>query len=111
MDLVSTIEEAEEIIFAKWFRSEREIEGFDKLEEAHRIFVSPEEMQKVLQLEFPRRFKAQTDFRKWLERTYGVRRKQVRLVNDERPWRYVGIVMKKRVEKSDSATFRDVGHD
>lgn len=92
-DLVSTLEEADEVIFEKWFRLNPE------------KFVVPGDMQRVLETEFPRRRMAQHAFRAWMERTHGVRKKVVRVSKDVLQKRYGGLEMIRSPSAYDKPTF------
>lgn len=78
---VSTLEEPYEVVFHKWFRLG---EG---------THVVPGDMQRMLQVEWPRRRRDQLDFLRWLEKTHGVKRAKKSLGDGVRQWRYDGAEM------------------
>lgn len=69
---------------------------FDKVEEGACGFVTPGEMSRVLELEWPGRRARQTEFRKWLEQTHGILKKYTLVDHQtkQREWRYNGIIKK-----------------
>lgn len=81
---VSTLEEPFEEFFEEWFT----------LDKCGR--VTPADMQKVLKSVYTRRGQ-QLEFMKWLDRTYQIRKKTVRLPDGGFAKSYAGIIIKKNV--------------
>lgn len=58
-----------------------------------KAFVKPKEFQTVLRAWFEREPK-QHEFREWIERRYGVRKKNVKLSDGSTDWRYLGVSLR-----------------
>lgn len=83
-ECVSETEEVFEEVFHKWF-------ALSSLGS-----VVPGEMMRILNQEFPKKNKPQQDFRRWLARTHGIRKKTTRIDDDCNQKRYNGIITKKQ---------------
>ncbi len=79
---VSTIEEAEEVIWEKWFELDPE------------KYVTAADMKKILEIEWPMRRKPQLTFLTWMLRVHGIRKGLKMIIGPSRSKVYPGIRLK-----------------
>lgn len=88
---ISTVEESFEVIFDRYLQVARP--GVNQAER-ETPFCTPDEINSIIDQEIGRDKKRESEFRAWLERTHGVKKKRVKLQDGSLVNRYVGVFLK-----------------